>query len=137
MLRCLLDKPFKLDADKTDVRKQDTNYLGFIVWDFFILGGIMKGSIAIQVLPETSRDDIFNKVDKVIEYIDQTGLDYEVGAFETTVDGEFDDLMDIIRKAHELMLEEDMEGVHCYIKTSFRKNGDGWSIEDKTKKYRK
>ena len=45
--------------------------------------------------------------------------------------------MDIIKKAHELMLEEDMDGVNCYIKTSFRKNGDGWSIEDKTKKYRK
>lgn len=97
----------------------------------------MRGSIAIQVLPDTNRDDIFNKVDKVIDYIDSTGLDYEVSAFETTVDGEFDELMDIIRKAHELMLEEDMEGVNCYIKTSFRKNGDGWSIEDKTKKYRK
>ncbi|MDU7411189.1 MAG: thiamine-binding protein [Anaerococcus sp.] len=97
----------------------------------------MQGSIAIQVLPETNRENIFNKVDKVIAYIDQTGLDYEVGAFETTVDGEFDELMDIIKKAHELMLEEDMDGVNCYIKTSFRKNGDGWSIEDKTKKYRK
>lgn len=97
----------------------------------------MKGSIAIQVLPQTSRDDIFNKVDEVIEYIASTGLDYEVSAFETTVDGEFEDLMDIIKKAHEIMLDEDIEGVSCYIKTSFRKNGDGWSIEDKTKKYRK
>ena len=97
----------------------------------------MRGSIAIQVLPETNREDVFNKVDKVIEYIDQTGLDYQVSAFETTVDGEFDQLMDIIKKAHQLMLEEGIDGVNCYIKTSFRKNGDGWSIEDKTKKYRK
>ena len=97
----------------------------------------MKGSIAIQVLPDTDREDVFAKVDKVIEYIDKSGLSYEVGAFETTVDGEFDELMDIIKKAHELMLDEDMDGVSCYIKTSFRKDGDGWTIEDKTKKYRK
>lgn len=96
----------------------------------------MFGSIAIQALPRTEKEDIFNKVDKVIEYIASTGLNYVVGPFETTVEGDFDQLMEIIRKTHEILLEENI-GVSCYIKTSFTPAGDGWTIEDKTKKYNK
>lgn len=96
----------------------------------------MFGSIAIQALPRTEKEDVFNKVDKVIEYIDSTGLNYVVSPFETTVEGEFDDLMDIIKKAHKILLEENIS-VSCYIKTSFTPDGDGWTIEDKTKKYSK
>lgn len=97
----------------------------------------MFGSIAIQVLPNTDRDRIFSEVDKVISYIDSTGLNYQVGPFETTVEGEFEDLMEVIKKAHEIMLVDEKVGISCYIKTSFEPDGDGWTIEDKTKKYSK
>lgn len=95
----------------------------------------ISGSIAIQVLPEVERDDVFHAVDTVIEYIQSTGLDYQVGAFETTVDGDFDQLMEIIKKAHEIILDAGIPGVSVYIKTSFRTDGNSWSIDDKVKKY--
>lgn len=97
----------------------------------------MKGSIAIQVLPRVEKEEIFGAVDRIIEYIQSTGLTYHVGSFETTVEGNFEELMDIIRKAHELTIEAGVPGVSTYIKTSFSSNGDVWSIDEKIGKYNK
>ena len=47
-------------------------------------------SIAIQVLPDVlDMDKVCAIVDKVITYIESTGCHYEVGPFETTVEGDF------------------------------------------------
>ncbi len=97
----------------------------------------MKGSVAIQVLPFTEVDDITDKVDKVIYYIESTGLSYEVGPFETTVEGEFDQLMDLIKECNKIMLDEDLDGFMCYTKISFMKDAEAWTSEKKTKKFRK
>lgn len=95
------------------------------------------GSIAIQVLPEVERDGIFDAVDEVIAYIQSTGLTYHVGPFETTVEGDFDSLMEVIRQAHEIILNSGIPGISAYIKTSFRTDSQAWSIEDKCHKYSK
>ena len=56
----------------------------------------MSASIAIQVLPKVETDgEVVRIVDDVIAYIQSTGLTYQVGAFETTIEGEnYDELMD-------------------------------------------
>lgn len=49
----------------------------------------MNTSIAIQVLPEANNEEeLCRIVDEVIKYIDSTGLHYEVGAFETTIESD-------------------------------------------------
>lgn len=49
----------------------------------------MSASIAIQVLPKVETDaEVVRIVDEVIAYIQSTGLTYQVGAFETTIEGE-------------------------------------------------
>lgn len=60
----------------------------------------MNTSIAIQVLPEANNEEeLCRIVDEVIKYIDSTGLHYEVGAFETTIEGDnYDQLMDIVKE---------------------------------------
>ena len=60
----------------------------------------MSASIAIQVLPKVETDEeICLVVDEVIAYIQGTGLRYQVGAFETTIEGEsYDELMDIAKE---------------------------------------
>ena len=56
-------------------------------------------SIAIQILPEAENiEKLCAIVDEVIAYIRSTGCHYEVGPFETVVEGEFNVLMDIIRR---------------------------------------
>ena len=58
----------------------------------------MKASVAIQVLPSVQdEDELIRIVDEVIAYIKSTGLNYYVGPFETTIEGEsYDELMEIV-----------------------------------------
>lgn len=54
----------------------------------------MNASIAIQVLPDTrDEDELIRIVDEVIAYIKSTGLNCSVGPFETTIEGDYDQLM--------------------------------------------
>ena len=56
----------------------------------------MNASVAIQTLPEVyDNDEIVRIVDEVIAYIKSTGYKYYVGPFETTIEGDYDELMDI------------------------------------------
>lgn len=95
----------------------------------------MIGSIAIQILPKVKDEEVFDLVDKVIEYISFTGLNYVVGPFETTVEGDFETLMEIIIRSHEIIIDSGVEDVSAYIKTSFTSSGEFWSIDEKTKKH--
>ena len=58
----------------------------------------MNASVAIQVLPKVGRDETIRIVDEVIAYIKFTGLHYVVGPFETTIEGDYDALMDIVKR---------------------------------------
>ena len=57
----------------------------------------MEASVAIQSLPAAPDDDeLCRIVDEVIAYIASTGYNYYVGPFETTIEGPYDALMDMI-----------------------------------------
>ena len=59
----------------------------------------MNASVAIQVLPKADNDDeLIRIVDEVIDYIKSTGLNYYVGPCETSIEGDYDELIDIIRQ---------------------------------------
>ena len=61
----------------------------------------MNASVAIQVLPEAANEEeLIRIVDEVIAYIKSTGLNCSVGPFETTIEGEYDQLMDIVKECH-------------------------------------
>ena len=58
----------------------------------------MNASVAIQTLPEAKNDEeLIRIVDEVIDYIKSTGLNYYVGPFETAIEGDYDELMDIVK----------------------------------------
>lgn len=60
----------------------------------------MNASVAIQSLPKAANDEeLIRIVDQVIDYIKSTGLNYYVGPFETTIEGDYDQLMDIVKSA--------------------------------------
>ena len=59
----------------------------------------MNASVSIQVLPSvTDENEVIRIVDEVIAYIKSTGLNCYVGPFETTIEGDYDELMDIIKE---------------------------------------
>ena len=97
----------------------------------------MSASIAIQVLPKVETDaEVCRIVDDVIAYIQSTGLSCQVGAFETTLEGEsYDELMDIAKECLKVAVRSGAPKVSAYIKAVYRPNGDILTIEQKTSKY--
>ena len=97
----------------------------------------MSASIAIQVLPKVETDEeICRVVDEVIAYIQGTGLHYQVGAFETTIEGEsYDELMDIAKECLKVAVRSGAPKVSAYIKAVYRPDGEILTIEQKTGKY--
>ena len=97
----------------------------------------MSASIAIQVLPAVSNDvELCRIVDEVIAYIQSTGLTYQVGAFETTIEGEsYDELMDIARECLKVAVQAGAPKVSSYIKAVYCPDGDILTIEQKCGKY--
>ena len=96
----------------------------------------MKASVAIQVLPAMENDDeLVRVVDEVIDYIRSTGLNYYVGPFETTIEGPYDALMDIVKECQHIAIRSGAPSVAAYVKVSYKPEGEVLSIERKIGKY--
>lgn len=95
----------------------------------------MKSALAIQCLPlmEAPKEEVYKTVDAAIEVIIDSGLPYEVGPFETTVEGELSQLMALAQKAHEAVLATGVKNVITYLKLA---SGNLGSSNEKTEKYR-
>ena len=98
----------------------------------------MSASIAIQVLPQVEGDAaVCRIVDAVIDYIRSTGVRYEVGPFETTMEGEsYQQLMDIAAKCQEVAVQAGAPAVYAYLKVVYRPQGEILTIQQKIGKYR-
>lgn len=96
----------------------------------------MEASVAIQVLPKVGSDDeVCRVVDEVIAYIKSTGLNYFVGPCETSIEGDYDTLMEIVKNCQLIAVKAGAPAVSSYVKISYRPQGEVHSIERKTKKY--
>jgi uncharacterized protein YqgV (UPF0045/DUF77 family) len=93
-------------------------------------------SISLQVLPKTKSDkETIRIVDKVIAHIKSSGVSYEVGPMETTMEGELDTLLAIVKKAQLICIKEGASGVFSNVKIMYSPKGV-LSISDKIKKFR-
>ncbi len=55
----------------------------------------------IQVIPLTSSEKALPIVDQAIALIQQSGITYSVGAFETTLEGEYEEVQQLIRQVED------------------------------------
>ncbi len=99
----------------------------------------MKISVAIQILPNMgTTEEVVRVVDEVIAYIDGTGLNYYVGPFETTVEGEdFNEVMDVIKRSCEVAVDAGSDKVSAYVKISYSPKEGILSIDEKVTKHHK
>jgi uncharacterized protein (TIGR00106 family) len=91
-------------------------------------------NVSFQVLPIVKEERVYEIVDKVIEYINKSGVKYEVGAMETTMEGDFDKLMDIVKKSQQICIKEGAPRVVSIVKIDYKP--EGVTIDEKVKKYR-
>lgn len=81
--------------------------------------------LAIQIVPlKTNSEHPYAIIDKAIDLIDQSGLTYQVCAMETVIEGKYDQVMAIAKKAQEICLKEGAEELIVNIKLHIRKDGD-------------
>lgn len=93
-----------------------------------------NASVAIQVLPDVGGNDVIRVVDAVIEYIKSTNLAVFVGPFETTIEGDYDTLMDVVKNCQLICIKAGAPSVMSYVKIAYNPKGV-WSIEKKVKKH--
>lgn len=98
----------------------------------------MSASIALQVLPKAENDkELCRMVDEVIAYIKSTGLKYEVGPFETTIEGDdYNQLMDIVKECQHVAIKAGAPQVSAYVKVVYNPEEQILTIDDKIGKYR-
>ncbi|MGC8257256.1 thiamine-binding protein [Leuconostoc mesenteroides subsp. jonggajibkimchii] len=97
----------------------------------------MISSIAVQVLPMTAdTEEVIRIVDHVIAYIDESGVNYQVGAFESTLEGDYDQLMDILKNLPKVAAEISDIPVMVYSKINMATDSDVLTIAKKTDKYK-
>ena len=98
----------------------------------------MNASVAIQVLPKVSSDEeVIRIVDAVIDYIKSTGLTYFVGPCETSIEGDYDELMEIVKECQKVAVRAGAKSVSAYVKINYCPEGEVLTIEKKVTKHHK
>lgn len=92
-------------------------------------------NVGLQILPFSKEKGSYELVDKAIEAIQQSGVKYEVDALETVMEGELDDLLEIVKRTIYATVDAGADEVAAEVKIHFRPQGT--SIEEKVGKYRK
>lgn len=93
-----------------------------------------KVNLSLQVIPVVPDELVYPVVDKVIAMIADSGLTYEVGPMETTIEGELDELLEIVKKAQYICVREGAERVISMVKIDYKP--EGVTIDEKIGKYR-
>lgn len=95
-----------------------------------------NSSIALQILPMGTDQEVTLKVvDSVIAYIASKTDHYEVAAFETTIVGDFDETMAILKGAIEVA-SQGHHKIFTNVKINYDAKGQVLEIEEKTAKHR-
>jgi uncharacterized protein (TIGR00106 family) len=89
--------------------------------------------LAIQIVP-VSKEHHYPIIDKAIEVIQKSGVEYRVGAMETVMQGDYDTLMRVAKEAQEACLTAGATEVAVTMKVHAKKDSDvTW--EEKLSKY--
>lgn len=94
-----------------------------------------KINVSLQVIPSVPDEKLYPVVDKVIEYIASTGVKYVVGPMETTMEGDLDTLLEIVKKAQYICTQEGASRVVSVVKIDYK--SEGVTINEKIGKYTK
>lgn len=92
-------------------------------------------NLSLQVIPQGVGERGYAVVDQVIAHIAATGLKYVVGPMETTIEGELDQLLEIVSEAQNICVREGAARVLSVVKIDYKP--DGVTIDEKIAKYRR
>ena len=96
-----------------------------------------NASVAIQILPLDSEEKkTLAVVDQVIQYIQSKTDNYEVSSFETTIEGEYKEIMEILTEVIKIAGDTHPD-IFANVKVRYKGEGQVLTTDEKTAKYRK
>ena len=90
---------------------------------------------SIQVVPLTKIEEAIPIIDKAISLIQNSGLKYSVGAFETTLEGEYEKVQNLLRNIEDFCYSKKDIQFLVYTKLHIC-GGENITVESKTSKFR-
>ncbi|PWM39030.1 MAG: thiamine-binding protein [Clostridiales bacterium] len=95
-----------------------------------------EASIAIQVVPKApNNEEAVRIIDAVIAHLKGSGLPTYVGPFETSVEGDYDTLMQLVKDCQLICTREGAPSVAAYVKISYNPNAGVMTIDEKVTKH--
>ncbi|MFZ3589717.1 thiamine-binding protein [Bacillus sp. DJP31] len=90
--------------------------------------------ISIQIIPKTKDgESVIPYVDEAIRIIHESGVKYQVHPLETTMEGDLEQLLRVIVKMNERMVEIGSSNVISQVKILFQPSGI--TMDELTEKY--
>ncbi len=80
--------------------------------------------LEFAMYPTDKGASVSRYVARSLEIIDASGLPYRLGPMGTTLEGEYDAVMDVVRRCFERM-SQDCDRVACHISIDWRRAGAG------------
>lgn len=77
-----------------------------------------------SMFPLDKGESLSTYVARSLDLIDSSGLQYKVGPMGTTVEGDWDEVMALIKRCYERM-RKDCKRVECSIKIDYREGSSG------------
>ncbi|HET7577972.1 MAG TPA: MTH1187 family thiamine-binding protein [Bacillales bacterium] len=95
-----------------------------------------NSNVSLQVIPRATgeKEDLYALVDEAIKVIQESGVKYEVGPMETTMEGDYDELMEIVKKAQDAVVAAGSDRVVTIVKIDYCPTGV--TMEEKVGKCR-
>ncbi len=91
--------------------------------------------IEFSIVPVGSGSSLGDRLAEVLKIVDESGLPYKINPMGTVVEGQWDELLSLVRKCHEAVLKNE-ERVLTNISVDDRK-GKPNRIEEKVKSIEK
>ena len=88
----------------------------------------------LQIVPLQKSRDALQAIDRAIEVIQKSGLKHQVTPMETVIEGGYDEVMDIIKKAQQAALKAGAAELVVNIRLHLKKDMSV-SFEEETAKF--
>jgi len=80
--------------------------------------------LEFSIFPLGKGDSVSPYVARSLDIIDRSGLDYRCHAMGTTIEGSFDEVVQVVKQCFEAMAA-DCDRIECSIKLDYRKDRRG------------
>jgi uncharacterized protein (TIGR00106 family) len=79
--------------------------------------------VELSIYPLGARESTHNEVAQVIDIIDKSGLDYRLGPMGTCIEGDWDEVMGVVKQCFQT-LSEDHARIEFSIQGDWRKGNE-------------